>query len=53
MRFWRRNVPDEPIPDADTLPPATEEAVHPEPEPAPLLGPGGRAPERLVRLAAR
>ena len=35
MRFWRRNVPNEPTPDADTLPAAAEhEAVHPEPEPA-------------------
>ena len=40
MRFWRRNVPNEPTPDADTLPPATEhEAVHPEPEPAPSPSP--------------
>ena len=35
MRFWRRNVPNEPTPDADTLPPPTEEAVHPEPAPDP------------------
>ena len=35
MRFWRRNVPNEPTPDADTLPPATEESAHPTPEPAP------------------
>ena len=44
MRFWRRNVPNEPIPDADTLPPATEEAVHPEPEPAPLSAPEAERP---------
>jgi fused signal recognition particle receptor len=46
MRFWRRNVPNEPAPDADTLPPdAAQEAVqpaaeveaesHPEPPPPP------------------
>ena len=39
MRFWRRNVPNEPIQDADTLPPATEEAVHAESEPGPLSAP--------------
>jgi fused signal recognition particle receptor len=40
MRFWRRNVPNEPTPDADTLPPATEhEPVHPEHEPEPLSVP--------------
>jgi fused signal recognition particle receptor len=31
MRFWRRNVPNEPTPDTDTLPPAAEpDPVHPE-----------------------
>ena len=44
MRFWRRNVPNEPIQDADTLPPATEEAVHAEPEPGPLSAPEVESP---------
>src|SRR4051812_35395680 len=44
MRFWRRNVPNEPTPDADTLPPATErEAVHPQPEPAASPAPASDA----------
>jgi len=34
MRFWRRNVPDELAPDADTIAPATEPAPPPSP-PAP------------------
>jgi fused signal recognition particle receptor len=33
MRFWRRNVPNEPTPDTDTLPPASEpETPRPQPE---------------------
>jgi fused signal recognition particle receptor len=45
MRFWRRNVPNEPTPDADTLPPATErEAVRPQPEPAPAPAPEAERP---------
>ena len=46
MRFWRRNVPNEPTPDADTLPPASEqEAVHPEhqSEPTPVPIPAAEA----------
>ena len=31
MRFWRRNVPDELAPDADTMAPATEPAPPPSP----------------------
>ena len=34
MRFWRRNVPDELVPDADTIAPATEPAPPPS-SPAP------------------
>jgi len=37
MRFWRRNVPNEPAPDADTLPPAAEQDERaPEPPPIPI-----------------
>ena len=34
MRLWRRNVPNEPAPDADTIPPAGEQAEAPKPEDA-------------------
>jgi fused signal recognition particle receptor len=40
MRLWRRNVPNEPAPNPDTLPPASEpQTIHPEPQPEPPASP--------------
>ena len=64
MRFWRRGVPNEPVPDADTLPEAAAAApLPPQPEPPPQPQPSettaplgawfGRLRSGLSRSSAR
>ncbi|MGE5271926.1 MAG: signal recognition particle receptor subunit alpha, partial [Thiohalocapsa sp.] len=45
MRFWRRNVPNEPTPDADTIPPPVEQPVARPEEPLAEAPPERPRPE--------